>query len=624
MADSSVCYGYSETSPEAIKLQAGPIELYFQDGYIRNISYNNIEIIRRVYFALRDQFWNTIAGSIYSLNIKTSVSSFQISFECVHKHGDIQFSWSAQITGKSEGIISYTAKGISGSTFLKNRIGFCVLHPIDLCSGKTCCTTRPDGTIYESTFPVFIEPWPLFKDIHGLKYSIDNETAVEITFNGDVFEMEDQRNWTDNSFKTYSTPASNPIPVKMLNGEEIEQKIEIRLKSGKPFKYAYTSKENVICLPEISSLFGVVPEIGTIVDEPLTPMVIDKTESVPLSHLRFDVFPGSESFVSDMEKIASISRQLQIPAELAIYFGMNIEDEILLLGQALFASQVSVYRFLIFKEDEPVVSIETILQIIPVLKKYSSSSYIVSGTDGYFVNLNRNHPPSGIIDQICYSANPQVHTFDNVSIMENLPGIAETLRSGHLFFGKAQPVISPLTLCPRKNRKNPMKSGGFDIRQKGLFCSAWTAGSILQCIEGGAASVTLFSLNGEGGIMTENGSEVYPVYHIVTVISEMTGGAGGSCIQRSGSGIASIVMVKGMRMLVIAVNLTGATKDLQIDNLPSLITYKYLDETTYQESTQFPEKWKCTCGTVISVENTSHIFRLLPYSVLTIEASIIN
>ena len=29
---------------------------------------------------------------------------------------------------------------------------------------------------------------------------------IVIRFEGDLFEMEDQRNWTDASYKTYSTP----------------------------------------------------------------------------------------------------------------------------------------------------------------------------------------------------------------------------------------------------------------------------------------------------------------------------------------------------------------------------------------------------------------------------------
>ena len=35
--------------------------------------------------------------------------------------------------------------------------------------------------------------------------------------------MEDQRNWTDASFKTYSTPLSEPIPVTVKAGTRISQ-----------------------------------------------------------------------------------------------------------------------------------------------------------------------------------------------------------------------------------------------------------------------------------------------------------------------------------------------------------------------------------------------------------------
>ena len=35
-------------------------------------------------------------------------------------------------------------------------------------------------------------------------------------FNGETFEMEDQRNWTDASFKTYCTPLSLPYPIKII------------------------------------------------------------------------------------------------------------------------------------------------------------------------------------------------------------------------------------------------------------------------------------------------------------------------------------------------------------------------------------------------------------------------
>ena len=39
-----------------------------------------------------------------------------------------------------------------------------------------------------------------------------------IRFEGDLWEMEDQRNWTDASYKTYSTPLRLPYPVEIQRG----------------------------------------------------------------------------------------------------------------------------------------------------------------------------------------------------------------------------------------------------------------------------------------------------------------------------------------------------------------------------------------------------------------------
>ena len=38
--------------------------------------------------------------------------------------------------------------------------------------------------------------------------------AITIRFEGEVFEMEDQRNWTDASFKTYAHHSPVPTPNK--------------------------------------------------------------------------------------------------------------------------------------------------------------------------------------------------------------------------------------------------------------------------------------------------------------------------------------------------------------------------------------------------------------------------
>ncbi|EEN79928.1 hypothetical protein HMPREF0539_1938, partial [Lacticaseibacillus rhamnosus LMS2-1] len=68
---------------------------------------------------------------------------------------------------------------------------------------------------------------PLF-DIAALRQSANGVTA-DIVFSGEVFEMEDQRNWSDASFKTYCRPLSWPSPFWLRAGERVEQAISIAL-----------------------------------------------------------------------------------------------------------------------------------------------------------------------------------------------------------------------------------------------------------------------------------------------------------------------------------------------------------------------------------------------------------
>jgi len=49
---------------------------------------------------------------------------------------------------------------------------------------------------------------------------------------GDSFEMEDQRNWTDASYKTYLRPLGLPFSYTSMRGEDIEQSVTISF-SGK-------------------------------------------------------------------------------------------------------------------------------------------------------------------------------------------------------------------------------------------------------------------------------------------------------------------------------------------------------------------------------------------------------
>src|SRR5262245_20431589 len=52
---------------------------------------------------------------------------------------------------------------------------------------------------------------------------------AEVRFDGDVFETEDHRNWTDASFKTYVRPLALPWPYVLAKGETFAQSITLTL-----------------------------------------------------------------------------------------------------------------------------------------------------------------------------------------------------------------------------------------------------------------------------------------------------------------------------------------------------------------------------------------------------------
>ncbi len=621
MPDSTCYYGTEITPSEPIALRAGPLSLLYNDGMIRSIRFGENEIVRRVYMALRDQYWNTIPFQIDPLLNLIEDSSFHISFEALHREKEVHFKWTGDIRGDAGGIIRFDMQGEALSTFKRNRIGLCILHPIELCAGRACVIEKTNGEIIEGSFPVFISPFQPFKDIASISYKVPPDARTVIRFEGDTFEMEDQRNWTDASYKTYSTPLDLPIPVTVEKGTIIKQSVTISINAAHRTE-VLPVKSLEIKVPPPDRYSHYLPDIGLVFANNLTPSAAELLQALHLSHIRINIEADHRSLVKEMESAASTCKHLGFPAELALYLTPNYIEELEMVKQVLRTSQIPVRRFLIYRKDLKVTPLETIAAACTTLLSYAPAAQIGSGTDSYFVEINRNHPDNRLLDLLCYSANPQVHTTDNEAVMENLPGLAETLRTASLFQGRAHLAVTPITLYPRKNPAQPGKAGGADPRQKGLFCAAWTLGSLMYCIEGGAASLTYFKTSGPEGIMPENGNSVYPVYHLFASVTEMAGAAAQSCACNDYSRIACIVLYKGISMQLLIANLTDSHQQVTAFDLPANIYLTNLDETTFDEATRFPQLWRCKKGELRISTGPFHVFDIPPYGVLRIEASL--
>ena len=83
-------------------------------------------------------------------------------------------------------------------------------------------STRTQGRL-----PRSIAPHQPLVDLATLRLVTRDQNALDLAFQGDTFEMEDQRNWLDPSYKLYSRALSLPVPYRVADGERIEQCVRI-------------------------------------------------------------------------------------------------------------------------------------------------------------------------------------------------------------------------------------------------------------------------------------------------------------------------------------------------------------------------------------------------------------
>ena len=136
-------YGKDEPLPEGTQLRAGPLSMVFESGDLRYIRFDDHEILRRIYVAIRDHNWDTILPQLSNVRIDREDDAFRITYDVENKQSDVDFFWRGTITGDANGTITFSMDGEARSTFRRNRIGFCVLHPMS-CAGVPCRIEKVD------------------------------------------------------------------------------------------------------------------------------------------------------------------------------------------------------------------------------------------------------------------------------------------------------------------------------------------------------------------------------------------------------------------------------------------------------------------------------------------------
>ena len=206
-------YGRAEPPPELRELRASPLSVQLDGGDLRYLCLGDLEVVRRVYAAVRDPNWGTVAAVLSNLEVEAAPDHFTVTFDGRHRQGDINYTWRGTIVGAPDGTITYTMAGVANVAFRYNKIGLNIHHPIRQAAGQAYTATTPAGPI-SGQLPETIGPQPLVDDIDLPLFppfgslTIDQQgTLVRFDVTGVLAEMEDQRNWSDASFKTYMPPS---------------------------------------------------------------------------------------------------------------------------------------------------------------------------------------------------------------------------------------------------------------------------------------------------------------------------------------------------------------------------------------------------------------------------------
>ena len=191
-------------------------------------------MLRAIAFLVRDENWGTFTPTIEDLRIDESGDELR-GRPTAEPAPTPRARWSTTrgSPASRDGSLDFEVVAEPRTDVLTNRTGFIVLHPADV-AGQPVKILHVDGREEQSRFPEPIDPACPFRDIRAVSHEIAPGAWATCTMEGDAFEMEDQRNWSDASYKTYVRPLTRPWPYTLPKGEPVAQAVRLAISGPAP------------------------------------------------------------------------------------------------------------------------------------------------------------------------------------------------------------------------------------------------------------------------------------------------------------------------------------------------------------------------------------------------------
>jgi len=495
---------------QLIRLSASrvSVELNPAGTALRDAAFDGEVVLRGLAFVARDENWGTLPLAA-APQIRRSGTDIEIeaSGEGDYPNGDLSWHILFRISPKGIEACS-TARSSRG--FLTNRTGLVVLHGLSACRGQEVVITHADGRSTSAIFPVRISPHQPYKDIAALAHRTAHGAAVLITFEGEVFETEDQRNWTDASYKTYSRPLALPFPYRIEAGRTVEQRVRIAFEAGGAPTANVETEPRIERIAWLPRLEAGLPIVRAVPDETISAAL----ERLSLRAVALEIDPEESGWVEGLkEHLAAIPGNVRVNCRL----GGNTDPASVLdaINRAL-SGRRALGISLWDATPEAVGSARILWPDTP----------IGGGTGAFFTEFNRGTLPAGI-DYATWTTNPTVHAQDDDTLGESIEPLTDILATAHTKAPGLDLVIGPLTLGIRFNPNATSAKGRRaetppDPRQHTVLAASWLLGTIAGFVDAAVKDLIVFEVAGSKGLIKADGS-LSPSGHLVARLAPHAG-----------------------------------------------------------------------------------------------------
>lgn len=480
------------------EVSIGRVSLLIAGGDLRRIRFDGVEVLRRVSYPVRDEGWGTCPVDTVWEKLDQGAGRLRYEHRFAAVDGRFGGVFHAEVTDDGDGArLALSVEIEAVRDMAVNRAGFTLLHPLQGVSGQVLAVTHPDGSVERAVWPDRISPSQPARDIAGLTHEV-SDVHVAFAMTGEVFEMEDQRNWTDASYKTYCRPLAWPLPYAIGPDTPVQQAVEVRL-SGRA-AYPVGLREPVR---------GAVPQVAVAMEAGLAEAALP--------------FPVQLRLTAG-DAVPDVAGPVQL--EIVVSEGLDGLEALAAACGKLEVVRVTALTAPYLKSHQPEGPWPRgprPMEMVAKLRALFPEAAVGGGMFTNFTEFNRCPPDPAQVDFVTWGGTAVVHAADDLSVIETMEALRPVFASGRALAGgkplhlglfsigmRSNPYAADCVANPALERIAMVRD---DPRQAGRFAACFAAGVLAAAAAENVESLALAMTDGPLGALGPQG--VRPVYHVL-------------------------------------------------------------------------------------------------------------